>query len=168
MGEGGRAYAHEEIARWLLTADKLSKNRIGDYLGRSDDDARAMLAAFLAPLDFSAFTFDEALRFFLSLFRLPGEAQQIDRIMQNFAEKYYEAHPDKFRVADTAYVLAFSLIMLNTDAHSEQIEHKMSLTQFLNNNRGIDNSHNSDNDNNNTNNANTDDGDNSNVKKAPA
>ena len=42
----------------------------------------------------------------------PGEAQQIDRIMQHFAEKYYEAHPDKFRVADTAYVLAFSLIMV--------------------------------------------------------
>jgi len=58
--------------------------------------------------------------------------------MQNFAEKYYESHPDKFRVADTAYVLAFSLIMLNTDAHSDQIENKMSLQQFLNNNRGID------------------------------
>ena len=82
VGEGGRAYTHEEIARWLITANKLSKNRIGDYLGRSDDDAVKTLAAFLQPLDFSAFTFDEALRFFLSLFRLPGEAQQIDRIMQ--------------------------------------------------------------------------------------
>ena len=138
VGEGGRAYTHEEVARWLLTAKDVSKNRIGDYLGRADEDAQKMLGAFLAPLDFSDFTFDEALRFFLSLFRLPGEAQQIDRIMQNFAEKYYEARPDLFRVADTAYVLAFSLIMLNTDAHSDQIEHKMSLSQFLNNNRGID------------------------------
>jgi hypothetical protein len=42
----------------------------------------------------------------------PGEAQQIDRIMLNFAKKYYEKHSDKFRVADTAYVLAFSLIMV--------------------------------------------------------
>ena len=138
VGVGGRAYSHEEIARWLLTAKDVSKNRIGDYLGRADEDAQKMLREFLAPLDLVDFTFDEALRFFLSLFRLPGEAQQIDRIMQNFAEKYYEARPDLFRVADTAYVLAFSLIMLNTDAHSDQIEQKMSLSQFLNNNRGID------------------------------
>ena len=134
----GAAHTHEELARWMLTANKLSKNRIGDYLGRSDDDAVKLLGCFLQPLDFADFTFDEALRFFLSLFRLPGEAQQIDRIMQRFANRYYDAHPDKFRVADTAYILAFSLIMLNTDAHSDQIEHKMSLSQFLSNNRGID------------------------------
>ena len=36
------------------------------------------------------------------------------------------------------YILAFSLIMLNTDAHSESIENKMTLQQFLSNNRGID------------------------------
>ena len=35
-------------------------------------------------------------------------------------------------------MLAFSLIMLNTDAHSAQIEHKMSLQQFLRNNQDID------------------------------
>ena len=138
VGENGRKYTHEEIARWLLTSPKLSKNKIGDYLGRADEDATKTLSAFLQPLDFAEFSFDEALRFFLSLFRLPGEAQQIDRIMQNFAEKYYEGHPDKFNVADTAYILAFSLIMLNTDAHSDQIEHKMSLQQFLRNNQGID------------------------------
>ena len=45
------------------------------------------LDAFLALLDFSQLSFDEALRFFLSLFRLPGEAQQIDRIMQKFADR---------------------------------------------------------------------------------
>lgn len=96
-----RAYTHEEVAQWLLTAEKLSKNRIGDYLGRADDDAVRTLEAFLAPLDFSPFTFDEALRFFLSLFRLPGEAQQIDRIMQRFAERYHVTNPGTFRSADT-------------------------------------------------------------------
>jgi len=137
--DNGRTYTHAEVARWLLTAPKLSKNKIGDYLGRSDDDAKEILKAFLAELDFSQFTFDEALRFFLSTFRLPGEAQQIDRIVQNFAERYHALHPGVFSMADTAYVLAFSIIMLNTDAHSAQIEHKMTLAQFLRNNRGIDN-----------------------------
>ena len=97
--------------------------------------------SFLSELDFSPLVFDEALRFFLSLFRLPGEAQQIDRVVQNFAERYHTVHPSIFSSPDTAYVLAFSVIMLNTDAHSSQIpaERKMTLAEFLRNNRGIDN-----------------------------
>jgi hypothetical protein len=38
---------------------------------------------------------------------------------------------------DTAYVLAFSLIMLNTDAHSHHIKVKMTKEEFVKNNRGI-------------------------------
>jgi hypothetical protein len=68
--ENGPVYTHEQVSRWLLTANKISKNRIGEYLGRADPDAIKTLIAFLAPLDLSAFSFDEALRFFLSLFRL--------------------------------------------------------------------------------------------------
>ena len=122
---------------WFLTAEQLSKNKIGEYLGRNDENAVNTMHAFLALLDFGELVFDEALRFFLSLFRLPGEAQQIDRVMQNFADRYTEAHPTTFASADTAYILAFSLIMLNTDAHSDAIPNKMTLEQFLSNNRGI-------------------------------
>lgn len=32
--------------------------------------------------------FDEAIRHFLSGFRLPGEAQKIDRMMEKFAERF--------------------------------------------------------------------------------
>jgi len=61
----------------------------------------------------------------------------IDRVMQKFADHYTEANPDTFASPDTAYILAFSLIMLNTDAHSDQIPNKMTLEQFINNNKGI-------------------------------
>ena len=61
----------------------------------------------------------------------------IDRIMQKFADHYTAANPDTFGSPDTAYILAFSLIMLNTDAHSDQITNKMTLEQFINNNKGI-------------------------------
>jgi len=132
-----RGYDYREVAMWFLTAERLSKNKIGEYLGRNDDHAVATIDAFLALLDFGQLSFDEALRFFLSLFRLPGEAQQIDRIMQKFADRYTEAHPMTFATPDTAYILAFSLIMLNTDAHSDAIPNKMTLEQFLSNNRGI-------------------------------
>jgi brefeldin A-inhibited guanine nucleotide-exchange protein len=40
-------------------------------------------------------------------------------------------------LADTAYVLAYSTIMLNTDAHSPQVKKRMTKTDFVKNNRGI-------------------------------
>lgn len=50
--------------------------------------------------------------------RLPGEAQKIDRIMEKFAERYCRDNPSAFAAADGAYLLAFAIIMLNTDAHN--------------------------------------------------
>lgn len=65
-------------------------------------------------------------RTFLNGFRLPGEAQKIDRLMEKFAERYVNCNPDAFKSADVAYVLAYSVIMLNTDAHNPQVKVKMS------------------------------------------
>ena len=38
---------------------------------------------------------------------------------------------------ESAYVLAYSVILLNTDAHNPQIKKRMTKTDFLKNNRGI-------------------------------
>ena len=65
-------------------------------------------------------------RTFLAGFRLPGEAQKIDRLMEKFAERYVSCNPDAFKSADVAYVLAYSVILLNTDAHNPQVKNKMS------------------------------------------
>jgi Sec7-like guanine-nucleotide exchange factor len=50
--------------------------------------------------------------------RLPGEAQQIDRMVEKFAAEYHRQNPNMFRAEDTCYILAFSIIMLNTDLHN--------------------------------------------------
>ena len=56
--------------------------------------------------------------------------------MEKFAERFCK-DTEAFANADTAYVLAYSIIMLNTDAHSPKIAKKMTLAEFLRNNRGI-------------------------------
>jgi hypothetical protein len=58
--------------------------------------------------------------------------------VQAFADGYHDENPGVFRSASTVYILAFSLIMLNTDAHHSALKHKMTLEQFVSNNRGID------------------------------
>ena len=43
--------------------------------------------------------------------------------MEKFAERYCKDNPRVFRCADTAYVLGYSVIMLNTDLFNPAIKH---------------------------------------------
>ncbi|QRV91209.1 Sec7 guanine nucleotide exchange factor [Ceratobasidium sp. AG-Ba] len=130
--------APEHIAKFLLTTDGLSKAAIGEYLGEGDEKNIAVMHAFVDFLDFTGLTFVEALRTFLQAFRLPGESQKIDRFMLKFAARYIAQNPQSvFKDADPAYVLAYSVVMLNTDAHSPQVKKRMTRQDFIKNNRGI-------------------------------
>merc|ERR1712054_394243 len=42
-----------------------------------------------------------------------------------------------FKKKESAYIMAFALIMLNTDAHNDDVERKMTRDQFVMNNREI-------------------------------
>jgi len=90
-------------------------------------------------IDFTSEKFDVSLRKYLTKFWLPGEAQKIDRIMQVFAKKYCIDNPTVFPNSDTAYVLAYSAIMLNTDRHNPAVSEKDKMTkeQFVKNNRDM-------------------------------
>lgn len=127
----------QKIATFLLNTEGLDKAQIGDYLGEGDPEHVAIMHAFVDMIDFTNMSFVDALRKFLQAFRLPGEAQKIDRFMLKFAERYILGNPGVFANADTAYVLAYSVIMLNTDQHSSQIKVRMTPQEFVRNNRGI-------------------------------
>ncbi|XP_061978991.1 brefeldin A-inhibited guanine nucleotide-exchange protein 1-like isoform X1 [Populus nigra] len=128
----------EEVAAFLKNTTGLNETVIGDYLGERDEFCLRVMHAYVDSFNFKAMGFGEAIRFFLRGFRLPGEAQKIDRIMEKFAERYCKCNPNSFTSADTAYVLAYSVIMLNTDAHNSMVKDKMSKADFIRNNRGID------------------------------
>ena len=59
--------------------------------------------------------------------------------MENYAARYCTQNPAVFPSADVAFVLAFSVIMLQTDLHNPAIkeEKKMTKDGFRRNNRGI-------------------------------
>ncbi|CCD22281.1 Arf family guanine nucleotide exchange factor SEC7 NDAI_0A01230 [Naumovozyma dairenensis CBS 421] len=129
----------KEIAKWLLNTDGLDLAVVGDFLGEGDEKNIAVMHAFVDEMDFTGLSIVDGLREFLQEFRLPGEGQKIDRFMLKFAERYVDQNPGMFSKADTAYVLSYSLIMLNTDLHSSQVKNRMTLNDFLENNEGIDN-----------------------------
>ncbi|KAL0915488.1 hypothetical protein M5K25_015909 [Dendrobium thyrsiflorum] len=128
----------EEVASFLKNTTGLNATMIGDFLGERDEFPLKVMHAYVDSLNFERMDFGEAIRYLLRGFRLPGEAQKIDRIMEKFAERYCKCNPSAFVSADTAYVLAYSVIMLNTDAHNSMVKDKMSKSDFIRNNRGID------------------------------
>lgn len=128
----------EDIARFFHQTDLLDKVALGEFLGEGDAANIAIMHAFVDQMDFTKMRFVDALRRFLQSFRLPGEAQKIDRFMLKFAERYITGNPNAFANADTAYVLSYSVIMLNVDQHSKKMKGpRMTPEDFIKNNRGI-------------------------------
>ncbi|CAF0909486.1 unnamed protein product [Adineta steineri] len=132
----------QAVARFLLSRKGLSRQMIGEYLGNLQDSfAMQVLHAFVNEFDFHDMPIDVALRKFQSSFRLPGEAQKIEQLMKVFGQRYCATNPSSSPSnVDTIFILAFAIIMLNTDLHSRNIktEKKMRVEQFIKNLRAID------------------------------
>uniref|UniRef100_A0A8C6UJK9 Cytohesin 1b n=1 Tax=Neogobius melanostomus TaxID=47308 RepID=A0A8C6UJK9_9GOBI len=127
----------DDIARFLYKGEGLNKTAIGDYLGESEGLRIPRFSSFVALHEFSDLNLVQALRQFLWSFRLPGEAQKIDRMMEAFALRYCSCNPGVFQSTDTCYVLSFAVIMLNTSLHNPNVKDKPSVQRFTAMNRGI-------------------------------
>jgi cytohesin len=129
-----------DVAKFLREGKGLGKRPIGEYLAKFKDFNERVLDEYVQLLDFSGgLLIDDAVRKFIQGFRLPGESQQIDRLLECFARKYCENNPGVFEHPDVAYVLAFSVIMLNTDLHNRNLKEasKMTLKQYNRSLQGI-------------------------------
>jgi brefeldin A-inhibited guanine nucleotide-exchange protein len=84
----------EEIAQFFHSyQDLLDKTVIGDCLGEEDKRHKQIMYAYIDQHDFTQMDFLAAIRKFLAGFRLPGEAQKIDRLMEKFAGRFCECNP---------------------------------------------------------------------------
>lgn len=132
------------VARFLISRKGLSKMRIGEYLGDLQGPFNArVLECFVEELDFAGMQVDLALRRFQSHFLLPGEAQKIERLVEVFSHRYARCNPDvvaKLASPDTLFVLAFSVVLLNTDLHTPSVkaDKRMKLEDYVRNLRGVD------------------------------
>ncbi|GAV81216.1 Sec7 domain-containing protein/Sec7_N domain-containing protein [Cephalotus follicularis] len=127
----------QSVACFFRYTAGLDKNLVGDFLGNHDEFCVQVLHEFAGTFDFQDMNLDTALRLFLETFRLPGESQKIQRVLEAFSERYYEQSPQILAHKDAALLLSYSLIMLNTDQHNVQVKKKMTEEDFIRNNRLI-------------------------------
>jgi brefeldin A-inhibited guanine nucleotide-exchange protein len=116
QAESGLPRTTEAIAKFLFETHTLNKAMIGEFLGEGDEDNIKIMHAFVDLMQFKDSAFVDALRTFLQSFRLPGEAQKIDRFMLKFADRYVKDNPESFESAGNflsclseRYCICFSL-----------------------------------------------------------
>ncbi|KAF3987219.1 hypothetical protein FT663_04040 [Candidozyma haemuli var. vulneris] len=142
---------HELASLLFNKSARLNKKILGEYLAKPSNTE--LLKEFMNLFEFAGLRVDEALRLLLKSFRLPGESQQIERIVELFAQAYVECqksftpeelteeeknepvNPDQ----DAVFVLSYSIIMLNTDLHNPQVKRQMDLDSYKRNLKGVNN-----------------------------
>ena len=139
------------VAKFLRIAPGLPNECTGSFLGELGKDNpsyeadgkafhRSVLLSYVRSFELKGQTVLNCMRIFLSAFRLPGEAQQIDRILVAFSEYCHdgsiEGKSGLLENPEVTYLLTFSMIMLNTDLHNPNVraDRKMTIAQFIKNN----------------------------------
>ena len=84
---------------------------MGDFLSGETDYHKEVLHCYIDEMNFAEVGFVHALKSLLKGFRLPGEGQKVDRIMEKFGEKYMLDNPSKFDTAECVYLLSYATIM---------------------------------------------------------
>jgi len=94
---------------------------------------KAAMTLYMRRFAFEYDPLDVALRKLMIDIKLPSETQQIDRVLNSFALRYMECNHGIYVTEDQPYILAFSLMMLHTDAFNRNAKHKMTKADYVKN-----------------------------------
>lgn len=126
--------SRHDAAQWMRFTRGLKKQSIGAFLGAVANES--YLDAYVRTFNFEGLSFVQSFRLFLESFRIPGEAQIIERFMEKFSAHLYTFLGDEFQSSDVLFQVAYSTLMLNTDMYSTNVKAKMSREAFLKNTLG--------------------------------
>ena len=99
----------------------------------ADDFCKTCLRKYMRGFSYFGDSIDMAIRKMLMEVELPKETQQIDRLLAGFADRYYECNPGIFASTDEASYIAFSILLLHSDAHNKNNKRKMSKHDYVKN-----------------------------------
>ncbi|KAL2355830.1 hypothetical protein BJ546DRAFT_971937 [Cryomyces antarcticus] len=112
----------------------VSRRVIASILSKTNDPfAHSVLRSYMRKFAFFGEPIDMAVRKLLMEAELPKETQQIDRVVQGFADRYHECNPGIYISSDQAYYIAFSLIILQTDVFNKNNKRKMQRLDYIKN-----------------------------------
>ena len=125
-------------AKFLIRLEEaVSRGAVATILSQSNDEFfRNVLRSYMRGFKFFGDPLDMSTRKLLMEVELPKETQQIDRVLQAFANRYHECNPGVYASPDEAYFIAFSILILHTDVFNKNNKHKMQKQDYTKNARG--------------------------------
>ena len=142
-------YSPAATAAFLRGRKGLSKKMVGEYLTSLQRPFNlAVLHCFIHDMDFSGLHLDVALRSLYDEVSFPGESQKVEKMIEVFSRRYISCNQmfvAGFNSPDTVFVLAYAMVLLNTDLHSKanaggrgSSSKRMKRDDFVRNLKGID------------------------------
>ena len=125
-------------AKYLIRLEEaVSRGVVATVLSQRDDEfSRNVLRSYMRGFKFFGDPLDMSTRKLLMEVELPKETQQIDRVLQAFANRYHECNPGVYASPDEAYFIAFSVLILHTDVFNKNNKNKMQKHDYTKNARG--------------------------------
>ncbi|KAI9231498.1 MAG: hypothetical protein BYD32DRAFT_441774 [Podila humilis] len=112
----------------------LPKDEISCYLGTPKPFNRLVLIYYMTNFDFGGKRLDFAFRSLCQKLVLKGETQEVDRVLEAFAQRYVDCNPQHLLgTKDVVHAITYSILLLNTDLHIVQQSTKMSRSAFVKN-----------------------------------
>ncbi|RUS21948.1 hypothetical protein BC937DRAFT_90927 [Endogone sp. FLAS-F59071] len=124
---------------WMEDPSFVEKEKMAEFLGLKKPLNSQALTFYMEYFDFSDQRLDYAFRKLCQKLYFKAEAQQIDRILEVFANRYFECNPKSlYGSTDVVYAVVYSVLLLNTDLHVAQGSYtKMSRSAFVKNTMGV-------------------------------
>lgn len=119
---------------WAEDEEFLAKEKIAEWLGGSGRINNTALGYYMGNFDFSSLRLDMAFRRLCAKLFLKAETQQVDRILDAFASRYWVCNRNSvYGNPSVVHAVAYSLLLLNTDLHVAELSTHMSRNQFVRN-----------------------------------
>ncbi|KAF8906002.1 Sec7-like domain is implicated in guanine nucleotide exchange function [Gymnopilus junonius] len=127
------------LALFLKGSNRIDKRLLGDFLSKPDN--LELLNEYISLFDFKNKPIAEAMRELLELLDYQENHSRYLELPKHSAAAYFAAGPGTYfldiKSEDATHVLAYSIIMLNTDQHNPQIRKRMTIDDYKRNLRGV-------------------------------
>ena len=141
----------KEIALIIRYSSYVDIENLFEIMAENNPFSSMILKEYSKTYDFKGYDIIKAMNLFMSTFKLMGESYNIYNFICAFATRYYEENKEiyeknklsKNKDMDSIYFdseeevtsFAYSIMILNTDLHNPNVINKMTVEEFIKNNR---------------------------------
>ena len=139
----------KEVAILIRYSNYVNIENLFEIMAESNPFSNMILQEYSSTYNFKGYSIVKAMNLFMSTFRLMGESYNIYNFICAFGNKFYKDNKEifennksnkekesiYFKSEEEVISFAYSIMILNTDLHNPNVLNKMSVEDFIKNNK---------------------------------